>query len=162
MALLTEQDTISHAERVPGILHLAWNLKVVFNRNTMLWIIMVSCWMLSEAPLIIYIHLRKVLKHSSSNCCLFSCRMPLYFSCWEGICVLTFYMKFECYSWQEWNNVDHNELVYAFWTSYNHLKTSKERYETLKQQWISLLAAKHPISNADKVSVIWNCVRIWG
>ncbi len=45
-------------------------------------------------------------------------------------------------------------LVDAARSSSHLLHTSKEEYGTLQQQWVSLLAAQHPISNAERVPQI--------
>ncbi len=48
---------------------------------------------------------------------------------------------------------DHEVLVDAVQRSSNHPYISKEGYETLKQQWVSLLKAhQQPISRAERVS----------
>ena len=44
---------------------------------------------------------------------------------------------------QKWHHVDHMGVVYSTKSSVNHHYISKEGYETLKQQWMSLLVA-HP------------------
>ncbi len=45
-------------------------------------------------------------------------------------------------------------LVDAARSSSHLLHTSEEDYGTLQLQWVSLLAAQHPISNAERVSQI--------
>ena len=45
-------------------------------------------------------------------------------------------------------------LVDAARSSSHLLYISKEDYGTLQQQWVSLLAAQHPISNAERVPQI--------
>ena len=42
-------------------------------------------------------------------------------------------------------------LVDAARSSTHLLYTSEEDYGTLQQKWVSLLAAQHPISNAERV-----------
>ena len=70
MSLHVAHHTISSAERVSEIWHFTWNLIAVFGSNDTVWT--TRClYMLSAAPLIKFIHLRKVTKHSNSNGCLY-------------------------------------------------------------------------------------------
>ncbi len=69
MSLHVAHHTISSEERVSKIWHFTWNLRAVFGTNDMVWT--TRClYMLSAPPLIKFIHLRKVTKHSNSNGCL--------------------------------------------------------------------------------------------
>ena len=55
--------------------------------------------------------------------------------------------------------MDHKELVYAP-KSYSNLPyTCAEGYETVQQQWMSLLATHHPLFLADRVPKIWYFAR---
>ena len=46
--------------------------------------------------------------------------------------------------------MNHKVLTDAVRNSSNNSYTSREGYETLDQQWMSLLAAQHPITSAEK------------
>ena len=67
-------------------------------------------------------------------------------------------MKFESKPWREWYGVNHNGLVDAIRRSSHPYHASKEAFEILQQQWMSLLAAQYDISNADGVPQIWHFV----
>ena len=69
MPLRASYHPNSCTERVPGIWHFARNLGVVLGRNATVWTRRRS-HMLLEALMNIFIHLRNVIKHSSSNVCL--------------------------------------------------------------------------------------------
>ena len=71
LSLLAVQYHICCAERVPQILKFVWNLRVNIGRNDTVQHIN-GWWMLSKASPICLMHLRKVMKHSSSNGCLSS------------------------------------------------------------------------------------------
>ena len=69
-----------------------------------------------------------------------------HFPFWEAIPNIIFCVQFESWPQQKWHNMNHKELKGAL-KSYPHLPyTSKECYETLEQQWISLLLTPHSIS----------------
>ncbi len=63
--------------------------------------------------------------------------------------------KNESYFWQKWHSVDHKGLVDAVRSSSNYPYTSKKDHEILKQQWMSLLVAHHPLSHTERVPEIW-------
>ena len=66
------------------------------------------------------------------------------------------YMKIESCFQYEWHRVDHKGHVDANRSSSIHPHTSKERYETLKQQCMSLLVAQHPNFCAERVPWGWH------
>ena len=80
-----------------------------------------------------------------------------HYLCWEGAQNLIFCMKCESSLWQKWHGDDHNKLLDAMRSSFHcpYPHTSKKGYQTLKQQWISLLAAWHSISRDEKLPTIW-------
>ena len=69
----------------------------------------------------------------------------------------SFHEIWELFWQKKWHNVDHKGLtVYVVWSSFNHHNTSKEDwYESIKQQWISLLAWHHPSFYDEPVPKIW-------
>ncbi len=67
-------------------------------------------------------------------------------------------MKVKSKTWQEWHGVSHKGLVDAIRRSSHPYHASKEAFEILQQQWMSLLAAQYDISNADGVPQIWHFV----
>ena len=56
--------------------------------------------------------------------------------------------------WQKWHDVNHWGFKVVGRSSSHLSYTSKEHYEILHKQWVSLLVAHHPISCADMVSKI--------
>ena len=64
--ILAEYRTLSQAERLPPIWYFVCNLRVCYSRNNTMWTIRGS-EMLAEAPPTLLIHLRKAMKHFSSN-----------------------------------------------------------------------------------------------
>ncbi len=51
--------------------------------------------------------------------------------------------------------VDHEAPIYTVWSYCKHSYTSNEGYETLTQQWLSLVRGlHHHISNAERVPQI--------
>ena len=109
---------------------------------------------LIDTLLIIFIHLREVLKHASTNGCLFF-QHSILFLCWEGSENLIFCMKFDSSFCQKWHGIDHKEHIDAIRSTSNHIYTSKKGYDTLKQQCMSLLAAQHPNPRVERVLQIW-------
>ena len=87
---------------------------------------------------IILIHLRKVMKHSSSNVCLclqHTITSPLLIQCWS-ICYSAWNLRvFQ----QKWEGFDHKGCKYSLNSTSNQPLTPKEDYKTLKQQWIYFL-----------------------
>ena len=69
-----------------------------------------------------------------------------------------FYVKFESKPWQEMHGMNHKGLVDAVRRSSHPYHTSKEAFEILQQQWMSLLLTQYDISNADGVPQIWHFV----
>ena len=114
---------------------------------------------LIDTLLIIFIHLREVLKHASTNGCLFF-QHSILSLCWEVSQNRVFYMEFDSSSCQKWHGIDNKEHIDAIRSTSSHLYTSKEGYETLKQQWMYLIIAQHPISCAERVPktlhFVWN------
>ena len=56
------------------------------------------------------------------------------------------------------HGMNHKGLVDAVRRSSHSYHTSKEAFEILQQQWMSLLLAKYGISYADGVPQIWHFV----
>ena len=98
------------------------------------------------------------MKHSSSNGC-FSLQFALsHLLCWKGTPNLEICVKFESQHRSKWYGATHKWLVNAV-KSFSHLPyASKEGYETLKQQWLSLLAVQYHICCAERVPQIWKLV----
>ena len=109
---------------------------------------------LIDALSIIFIHLRVVLKHASTNGCLFF-QHSILFLCWEGSQNRIFCMKFDSSFCQKRHGIDHEEHIDAIRSTSSHLYTSKECYDTLKQQCMYLLAAQHPNPRVERVLQIW-------
>ena len=107
-------------------------------------------------------HLRKVMKHSSSNGCLSSHSTVSHLLCWEGTPNLEICVKFESQHRSKWYSATHKWLMNAV-KSFSHLPyASKEGYETLKQQWLSLLAVQYHICCAVRGNPkSWNLCEIW-
>ena len=51
--------------------------------------------------------------------------------------------------------MDHRELVDAVKSCFRHSHISNEGYETFQQQWLSHIAAQHPIPYAEMGPKIW-------
>ena len=86
------------------------------------------------------------------------CSTVSHLMCWEGTPNLGIVVKFESRRWWKWYSATHKWLVNAV-KSISHLPyTSKEGYETLKQQWLSLLAMHYHICCAERVPQIWKFV----
>ena len=77
------------------------------------------------------------------------------FPSWGGAQNWIFCVKFESYFWQICHDMDHKVLLFDVWISFNHAYMSKQGYETIKQQWLSLLATQHPISRTEGVPKSW-------
>ena len=73
------------------------------------------------------------------------CSTSSHYLCWDGNWNLMYFMKFDSCFWKKWHGVDHKGLLYAIWSSSTHPYTSKEGYETVKQQCMSLVAVQQPI-----------------
>ena len=56
------------------------------------------------------------------------------------------------------HGMNHKGLVDAVRRSSHPYHASKEAFEILQQQWMSLLSAQYDISNADGVPQIWHFV----
>ena len=106
--------------------------------------------MLPEAPWIIFMHQRKVIKRERSNGCLSlwhsipfhvvkGCSEFMFFA-WKLIVILVDMTLYQPYG-----------LWYAVRISSNHLYTPKKGSETLNQQYMWVLMAQYPISHADLV-----------
>ena len=71
-----------------------------------------------------------------------------------------FLWQLESPPWQKWYDMNYQGILDAVGSSSHPPYTSKEGYEPIHQQWVSLLVAQHPISLLDKVSLIlyfmWN------
>ena len=78
--------------------------------------------------------------------------------CWEDAPNLVFYVKFESKPWQEMHGMNHKGLVDAVRRSSHPYHTSKEAFEILQQQWMSLIAAQYDIPNVHGVPQIWHFV----
>ena len=154
MSVIAAQYPISCAERVPKTLHFVWNLRVVLGRNDTRLIICGS-QMLSKAPIINIVYLKKgyaTLKQQWMSCFtahhLISCaeRVPeIWYFAWNLRVVFG----------RNDTRVDHEGLKDPPWRSFMHYYTSKEDYESLKQQRMYLIIAQHPISCAERVPKIW-------
>ena len=105
----------------------AWNLRVVSCRNDTMWAIRGS-YMLSEAPLIINMHVRNVINHSITNGCLSLQHAGIPFTMWIWFPTFEFCFKFESWFWQKWHGADHKKLVCAIRSCSNHCYTSKKGY----------------------------------
>ena len=126
-----------------------------FGRNDMV-LTMRGLKLLPVALPIILIHLRKVMKHSSSNVCLclqHTITSPLLIQCWSICYSAETTLRVFCQ--QKWHSIDHRGLGYAVRSSSNHHHTSKEGYDIYKQQCMSLLAAQHPNPRVERVLQIW-------
>ena len=77
------------------------------------------------------------------------------FPCLEETWNLIFCMKCGISFWQKWYGADRQGSVDDIRSSYNHLCTPNEGFETLKQQWMSLLAAQYSIYCAERWLKIW-------
>ena len=79
-----------------------------------------------------------------------------HFLCWEGAQNLIFsYMKFEISFQKEWHSVEYKAFTDATKRLFNPSHISKQVDDSLNHQWVSLLAAQHPISSAERVRKIW-------
>ena len=112
MSFLTEQCPIARAERVPQVRHFGCNLRVNLGKYHTVWPIS-GLDMLSEAPYIYMIHLRKLLNHFNSNEHL-SLQYIIIFPVQRGypksgvLCV-----QFKGQPQQKWHNVNHEGLTDA-------------------------------------------------
>ena len=97
----------------------------------------------AEVPYIIIICLNMLLWSSQAAMDTSPCSTLSHLLCWDGTQNLIFCMKFEITFWQNWSDGNQKRLIYAIGSLSNHSHTSKEGYEILKQQWVSLLAAYH-------------------
>ena len=70
LSLFSSQRTTSCAESVPKIWYFGWHMRVVIDKNDIVWAIRGS-YMLSEALPIIFLYISEVMKHSSGNGCHF-------------------------------------------------------------------------------------------
>ena len=77
------------------------------------------------------------------------------FLCWEGAQNLIFCMKFGSSFWQKWHGKDLSKLICAIRSSFHFPYTSKEGYQILKQQWMSLLVVHCSTFRAERASNIW-------
>ena len=84
------------------------------------------------------------------------CNTASHSLCWEGAQKLKFCMKFVICCWQKWHIKAHWGLIYAITSSFEHSYTSKEDYEAVKLQWMSLLVAQHHTPFAERVRENWN------
>ena len=75
--------------------------------------------------------------------------------CWDDAPNLIFCIKCEGCFWQRVRGHGHKGLIDAVRSSSNHPYISKEGYEALKQQWMSLTVAHHPICRGERVPEIW-------
>ena len=139
---------------MPQIWYFALKLRVIFGRNDTCLIIR-CLYMLSEADVRFFIHLMKVMKHSSSNGCL-SLQRSITFPVWRG-CPESdiLHENWELFLVEMTHGWPQGACIYPVWSSCEHPYTSKEGYETLKQQWMSLFTAHHHISSAERVPIIW-------
>ena len=127
---------------------------VVLGRNVMVYT-RKCLHMLLKAPPFIFMHLRKVMKYSSSNGCLFLQR-SIIFSMLRGCPRVIILLEiWECF-WQKSHGAHHKCLVYDIRSPSNYLYTSEEMCEILNNQWISLLTAYRSISCAERVPKIWS------
>ncbi len=67
-------------------------------------------------------------------------------------------MQFESRPQQIWYAVNYMGLLGSVKSSSDLNYTSKERYETLQQQYISLIAAYYPFPPVERVLQIWHFV----
>ena len=110
--------------------------------------------MLTEALPFILIHLRNVMKHSSSNVCLslwHSIPISVQRGCLEADILHQIWELFVA----EMTPCGPYWYVYSVRRSSKHPCISKEGYETLEHQWISLLLAHAHIFHEEKVPKIW-------
>ena len=84
------------------------------------------------------------------------CNTPPHFMFWEGAHNLIFCMEFDICYWQKWYDVDNKGLPYDIKSAFNDIYILRECQETLKQQWVSLLIAHHPIFCVRSVPKIWH------
>ena len=92
----------------------SWNWRVFFVRTDMMWTVISSHIMTSEALPIILIHLGKGMAVSSSNLMNVSPYSSVsHFLRWEGDQNLIFCIKLKSCFWQKWHGVNHNALIYA-------------------------------------------------
>ena len=133
VSLLVAQHHIPYAERVPENWNVAWNLRFVVGRNDILWI-MRGSYILSKAPLTIFTHLRKAMKHFIDNRYLslhqHSSTFPVLWGCPKS----QISMKFGVCYWHKWPVVYHKRLIYDIKNSSNHSNIFEEWYEVAKQQ----------------------------
>ena len=105
-------STVSHFHggKGPKLLHFMWNLGVGFSRNDMIWIID-GLQMLSKALPFTLMHLKKVVKHLSSNTCVSPCSTESYFPCREGAQKLIFCINL-------WVIFGRNDTTWTIWEFY--------------------------------------------
>ena len=89
-----------------------------------------------------------------------SCSTPPHLMCCEGTPNLAFCVQFESPPGWKWHSVNHNGLADAIRSTFHLSYASKEDFETLQQQWLSLLAVHHPICRTERVPQIWHFVRV--
>ena len=111
-------------------------------------------YILAEAPLIYLMNPGKaMITQAAMDLSPHSTASP--FPCLEETWNLIFCMKCGISFWQKWYGSDRQGSVDDIRSSYNHLCTPNEGFETLKQQWTSLLAAQYSIYCAERWLKIW-------
>ena len=139
--------TVSHFPCLEGTPNLAFIYKFWVNvwTNDMVWTIR-GLYMLLKAPPINLVQLRKVMIYFSSNGCISIHCIAIHLLCIYGTQSQAFCTQFESWLRQKWHGVNHTGLVDSVKTSYHSRYASKEVYNTLQQQWMSLLTMAYHFS----------------
>ena len=108
---------------------------------------------LSEAPAICLMHLRKVLKHFILIG-LTSHSIASHLTRSDGT-AFWLQLELERQCWLTWYSGTHMWLVDAIRKTSNVLYLCKEGFEILHEQWLSLLVIQHIICHTERVSKLW-------
>ena len=111
-----------------------------------------GAWICYETHFLSFLYICKRIWNTQAAMGIAPYDTPSHCLCLSGTPKCIFCFKFESIFQQNRHSVDHKGIIYAVRFPFNHSYTSKEGYETLKQQWMSLIITHHHISCAEMVT----------